>query len=231
MYSYLPEAIHEQFERDIESEHFIHLMSVESYVTDCKIQEIKDEISTNETMQLLVRQIQTGWPESKVLVPVQLHPYYPYRDELTTNDNLIYKAQNIIIPPNLQTDTLKKLHQSHQGIEKTKWLARECIFWPGMNSQIEELVSTCPTCLHNGKSNQREPLHPHEIPQRPWQKVGTDLFDWQAKPHLIVVNYYSRYPEVAELRDTKASTVIKKTKSFFSRHRIPETVMSDNGPQ
>ena len=86
-------------------------MSVESYVTDRKIQEIKDEISTNETMQLLVRQIQTGWPESKFLVPVQLHPYYPYRDELTTNDNLIYKAENIIIPPNLQEDTLKKLHQ------------------------------------------------------------------------------------------------------------------------
>jgi transposase InsO family protein len=229
--AYPPEVIHEQFERDIESEHFVHLMSVESYVTDRKIQEIKDEISTNETMQLLVRQIQTGWPESKVLVPVQLHPYYPYRDELTTNDNLIYKAQNIIIPPNLQADTLKKLHQSHQGIEKTKRLARECIFWPGMNSQIEELVSTCPTCLHHGKANQREPLHPHEIPQRPWQKVGTDLFDWQGKPHLIVVDYYSRYPEVAELRDTKASTVIKKTKSFFSRHGIPETVISDNGPQ
>ena len=114
--AYPPEVIHEQFERDIESEHFIHLMSVESYVTDRKIQEIEDEISTNETMQLLVRQIQTGWAESKVLVPVQLHPYYPHRDELTTNDNLIYKAQNIIIPPNLQADTLRKLHQSHQGI-------------------------------------------------------------------------------------------------------------------
>jgi hypothetical protein len=93
--AYPPQVIHEQFERDIESEHFIHLMSVESYVTDRKIQEIKDEISTNETMQLLVRQIQTGWPESKVLVPVQLHAYYRYRDELATNDNLIYKAQNI----------------------------------------------------------------------------------------------------------------------------------------
>jgi hypothetical protein len=100
-----------------------------------------------------------------------------------------------------------------------------------MNSQIEELVSTCPTCLHHGKANQRELLHPHEIPQRPWQKVGTDLFDWQGKPHLIVVDYYSSYPEVAELRDTKASTVIKKTKSFFSRHGIPETVISDNWPQ
>ena len=162
---------------------------------------------------------------------MSLRPYYPCRDELTTQNNLIFKAQNILIPPNLRADTLQKLHQSHQGIEKTKRLARESIFWPGMNSQIEQLVSTCPTCLHHANSNQREPLQPHDIPRRPWQKIGTDLFDWNGKPHLIVADYYSRYPEVAELRDTKATTVIQNTKSFFSRHGIPETVISDNGPQ
>ena len=100
-----------------------------------------------------------------------------------------------------------------------------------MNSQTEELVSNCSTCLHHANANQREPLHPHEIPSRPWQKVGTDLFDWNGKPHLIVVDYYSRYPEVSELRNTKARTVINKTKSIFSRHGIPESVVSDNGPQ
>ena len=226
-----PDITDEQFERDIAAEHFIHLMSSESYVTDRKLKAIQEEIKTNETMQLLVQQIQSGWPENNSLLPMSLRPYYPYRDELTTQNNLIFKAQNILTPPNLRADTLQKLHQSHQGIEKTKRLARESIFWPGMSSQIEQLVSTCPTCLHHANSNQREPLQPHDIPRRPWQKIGTDLFDWNGKPHLIVVDYYSRYPEVAELRDTKATTVIQKTKSFFSRHGIPETVISDNGPQ
>ncbi|CAB4024842.1 sec1 family domain-containing 2 [Paramuricea clavata] len=110
-------------------------------------------------------------------------------------------------------------------------MARESIFWPGMNSQIEELVSNSSTSLHHASANQRKPLHPHEIPSRPWQKVGTDLFDWNGKPHLIVVDYYSQYPEVSELRNTKARTVINKTKSIFSRHGIPESVVSDNGPQ
>ncbi|XP_046846780.1 uncharacterized protein K02A2.6-like [Xenia sp. Carnegie-2017] len=213
-----PEIVHEEFE-DIASERFIHLMSSKSYVTDRKLQAIKDEIRKDKTMQLLI------------LILTELKPYYPYREELTTDDGLIYKSHNILIPPTLQADTLQKLHQSHQGTEKTKRLARESIFWPGMNAQIEELVSNCSTCQYYANANQREPLHPHDISSRPWQKIGSDLFDWNGKPHRIVVDYYSRYPKVAELQDTKAQTVINKTKSIFSRHGIPETVVSDNGPQ
>ena len=127
------------FERD---------MSSESYVTNHKLKAIQEEIKTNETMQVLIQQIQSGWPENNSLLPMSLHPYYPYRDKLMTPNNQIYKAQNIPIPPNLHADTLQKLHQSHQRIEKTKQLARESIFWPGMSSLMEQVVSTCPTCLH-----------------------------------------------------------------------------------
>ena len=104
-----PEIIHEQFE-DIASERFIHLMSSKSYVTDRKLQAIKDEIRKDKTMQLLVQQIQDGWPLHKILIPTELKPYYPYREELTTEDGLIYKSHNILIPPTLQADTLQKLH-------------------------------------------------------------------------------------------------------------------------
>ena len=105
-----PEIIPEQFEEDIASERFIHLMSSESYVTDRKLQTIKDdEIHTNATMQLLAQQIEDGWPDHKILVPSEVQPYYPYRQELTTEDGLIYKAHNILIPPSLRADTLQKL--------------------------------------------------------------------------------------------------------------------------
>ena len=52
-----PDITDEQFERDIATEHFINLMSSESYVTDRKLTAIQEEIKTNETMQLLVQQI------------------------------------------------------------------------------------------------------------------------------------------------------------------------------
>ena len=226
-----PEIVEDDFEREMTEEKYIHLMSTKSYVTDRKLDEIKEHIQRDENMQLLIKQIRKGWPEDNRTTHSGIKEYYPHREKLTEGEGLIYSSHAILIPPSLQKDTLKKLHQSHQGVEKTKHLARQSIFWPGMSAQIEDVVSNCSICLRHRNSNTKEPLHPHELPQRPWQRLATDLFDWKGLPHLVVVDYYSRYPEIAQLRDTKSKTVISKMKSFFSRHGIPDEVVSDNGPQ
>ena len=64
----------------------------------------------------------------------------------------------------------------------------------------------------------------------PWQKVGTDLFMFKGQTYLLVVDYYSRYIEIAKL-SALSSGVITHLKSIFARHGIPEIVISDNGPQ
>ena len=76
-----------------------------------------------------------------------------------------------------------------------------------------------------------QPLLQPEPPQLPWQKVGTDLFEWEQKHYLLVVDYYSRYIEIACLANTTTNEVLKHTKSIFVRHGIPEVLISDNGPQ
>ena len=76
-----------------------------------------------------------------------------------------------------------------------------------------------------------QPLIPSSLPQLPWQKVGTDLFEYMQKQYLIIVDYYSRFIEAALLSDTSSGTVVRHTKSIFARHGIPEVVVSDNGPQ
>lgn len=224
------DIVTDNFEREIAEEKCIHLMSTEAYVTDRKLKEIKAHMYTDDQMRLLTTQMKQGWPSTKSLVPREIKEYYQYREKLSENDGLVYSGHAILIPPTLRRDTLHKLHKSHQGIEKTKQLARQTIFWPGMSAQIEDLISKCATCQRHRNSNPKEPLHPHQLPQRPWQRVATDLFEWNKRPHLLVVDYYSRYPEVAELRDMRAKTVISKMKSFFSRHGIPDEVVSDNGP-
>ena len=70
-----------------------------------------------------------------------------------------------------------------------------------------------------------------EIPQRPWQMVACDLFNHSGKEYLVTADYYSDFFEVDLLNASTSATVIDKLRGHFARHGIPETVVSDNGPQ
>ena len=55
--------------------------------------------------------------------------------------------------------------------------AREVLYWPGMSAEVRDYGSRCSTCQTFMPAQRREPLHPHELPSRPWEKVGGDLFE------------------------------------------------------
>jgi len=104
------------------------------------------------------------------------------------------------------------------------------VWWPGVSKQITDLVKRCPECTHDATPN-KEPLMPTSLPDHPWQKVGSDLFTLKGVNYLLVVDYFSWYPEVVQLKSTTSQSVITSLKSVFSRHGIPATLFSDNGPQ
>ena len=73
---------------------------------------------------------------------------------------------------------------------------------------------------------------PTAFPERPWQTIGTDLFELDNLNYLIVVDYFSCYIEVAAMqKTTKSHEVIRALKAIFARDGIPEELRSDNGPQ
>ena len=49
--------------------------------------------------------------------------------------------------------------------------------------------------------------------------------------YLLVIEYFSRYIEIAKLFNTSSQSVINHLKSIFARHGIPECFMSDGGQQ
>jgi transposase InsO family protein len=117
------------------------------------------------------------------------------------------------------------------GIERSKQRARELVFWPGINKEIESVVKNYSVCAEYRCSNQKEPMFPHEIPKYPWQIVATDIFFWNGDDYLLVVDYYSRFWEMFKISNTKSYTINAKMKILFARHGVPEVVKSDNGPQ
>ncbi|XP_062619903.1 uncharacterized protein K02A2.6-like [Saccostrea cucullata] len=126
---------------------------------------------------------------------------------------------------------MSKAHSSHQGIEASLRKARDSIYWIAMNSEIKDYVQQCSICNEFQSKQTKEPLMIHPIPKLPWSKIGTDLFSIGDKDYLITVDYYSDFWELNELSSTSADTIIKCLKKHFSHHGIPNTVISDNGPQ
>ena len=78
----------------------------------------------------------------------------------------------------MRREILGKIHEGHLGAEKCKRSAHQSVFWPGLDNQIEQVVGRCETCLKSLPSKPIVSLLPHELPTRPWQKVGSDLFQF-----------------------------------------------------
>ena len=126
---------------------------------------------------------------------------------------------------------LNLLHACHLGIVKCTQKARDLFYWPGLASDIHDMISRCAICKEYQYSNQKEPLIPHDTSNVLWENLAADLFMWNNKSYLLVVDFYSRYFEVAVLYATTSADVIHHMKSFFSRHGIPKSIVTDNGSQ
>ena len=199
-------------------------------MSDEKLEEVQRETEVDEDLQALRDIILIGWPGTKSQVPLALHEYWNFRDELTYVNGIVLKGTRVVVPKSMRKEMLNRIYSGHLGIEKCKSRARDVLYWPRMNSEIHDLVSKCSICLENHSSQQKEPMIPHEIPRTPWEIVGTDLFSFKGREYLVIVDYYSRYPEIALLKNSTSKEVIMHCKSIFSRHGIPLCVKSDNGP-
>ena len=148
------------------------------------------------------------------------------------DNDVILKRQQVFIPQEQRKYILEILHTAHQGIEKTRLLARIYVYWPGMNEDISKMISQCSECQETSRRQSREPLQIRDTPKRPWQHIATDLFELQREHYLLIIDYYSKYPFVYKMNNACTSTnVINILKKLFAEQGVPETLMSDNGRQ
>jgi len=96
-----------------------------------------------------------------------------------------------------------------------KSLARSLMWWPGMDHGIKDMVRYCSECQRTQASPLPAPLHP-------WKWPTMD-----GRMYLIAVDVHSKWMECA----ATALTMIQHLRTLFARFGIPESMVSDNGPQ
>ena len=209
------------------SKHDTSYLSIAPY----RLAELRNEIANDPVMQKLIGAIKGGWAVSRKLCAPELTPYYDKRSELIEDKGLVFLGERLLVPPSPRKEMLKQIHRSHIGIEGCLRRAREVLYWPLMNSEVKDFVSKCSICQSYKPDQCREELQPYPIPSRPWSMLGADFFDLGQQQFFIVVDYWSGFFEVQEVKVASSASVIAVCKVQFARHGIPDVLITDNGTQ
>ena len=196
-----------------------------------RLEEIRRATEDDRELRAVADFVINGWPQRQDAVPASLYPYYHVRSDLSVADGLLIYRDRIVIPVALRSEMLKKLHETHQHISKTRERAAGAIWWPHISKDIKVMVESCAVCQQHRVTQREQPLKPVPLPERPWAQLGADLFEYKKKMFLVVVDYYSRWIEVKQLTTTTSASVISRLKAIFTTFGIPDVLITDNGPQ
>ena len=127
-----------QFYQDTEI--FVHTVMSTLRATECRLTEIRQKQEEDEVCKQLKQYCESGWP-NKHQVPQILKSYYSVSAELTIQQGLLMRNNRLVIPSSLCHDMLDRLHTGHQGITKCRRRAQQSMWWPGLNKQLEDLVT------------------------------------------------------------------------------------------
>lgn len=215
----------EHHEKDEETMEILVIMPLSQTVQE----KLKDETNNDEEMRALKNIINIGWPDRQKDLPLNTAKYWNFRDELSCYNDILFKNDRPIIPKSLRRKYLENIHIGHFGINGSIRSARDAIYWYGMTQDITEVIRRCEICECNQRNNPKEPLIIRKIPSLPWQIAATDIFEYDNKMFLMIVDSYSGYIDFARLNEINSKQVIGKLKIWFSTHGVPEELWSDNG--
>lgn len=189
-----------------------------------------DEIITAQDGDPVLKQVKTYCQEGVMPSQPLLKPYWENKRHLTITRGLLMFNHRLVIPTSLQLEMLEAIHEGHLGITKCQGRAAYSVWWPLLTKNIESMINKCRICSKL-RPERKEPLIALSYPSIPWTRLGTDLFELDKKTYIVVVDYTSRWFEVKQLNTVTSSAVIRVLCELFATHGIPDTIISDNGPQ
>ena len=159
--------------------------------SNIRMQELRDHAKTDEAYMQLKETIVKGFPDHKKQLPEALRQYWQVCRELSIEDDLILYGCRLLIPTAMHKTILAHLHLAHQGITLTKQRARLTLYWPGMDNDIENIITSCTQCQDHLPSNHKEPLQAKPRPVRPFQEAAADFCYHAGRSYLVWVDCYS----------------------------------------
>ncbi|GBN52471.1 Transposon Ty3-I Gag-Pol polyprotein [Araneus ventricosus] len=215
---------------DIEMTELVHSLTKHLQISESRKKEFKEATLSDVGLSHVLKFWNEGWPSNGQNISPEAWEYFKFRDNIYVEEGLVFLNDRVIVPVSLRSEMLNILHQAHCGMEKARARARQVLFWPGITKDIENMVSKCKTCERYRPRNVKEPLICHEVPNLPYEKIGTDICEHGGNSYLIIGCYLSKWLDIIKLSDKTSDEIIAKLKAVFSTHGIPKIIVCDNMP-
>ena len=98
-----------------------------------KLHNVMEAAELNYDYQQLKSLITAGFPHAKAILPECMKPFWHVRHNLTIDNDFIVFGCRLLILIVLRSCILRNLHESHQGITRTKERARLAVYWPSID--------------------------------------------------------------------------------------------------
>ena len=139
---------------------------------------------------------------------------------------MVINGTRIIVPKQCKEEVLLKLHEGHFGSDRTKLQARDSVYWPRINKEIENMIKTC---QENSRRKTKNPVLTRKIPLVPWTLLEMDVFMIEDHTFSLVVDVTSHFPLVRILINKTSKAVINSLKGIYTGFGLPRRVLSDIG--
>ncbi|XP_063900178.1 uncharacterized protein K02A2.6-like [Zophobas morio] len=215
-------------ENQEESSNQLNLIVTEGIPIDSK--RIGIETRRDPVLAKVLEYVTNGWPTS--VKEDNMKHFTCRKTEITCEQGCLLWGYRVIIPSKLRKRLLDELHGAHLGIVKMKAIARSYFWWPKLDEDIEKVAKSCRACIMTSDDPQKAIPTPWNKATRPWQRVHIDyLGPINGKYYFLMLDAFSKWPEIYEVPNITADTTIRKLRETFCRWGIPELIVSDNGTQ
>lgn len=210
---------------DADEKHLLYFLDTGKL--EISLNDIESHAQDNEEIRRVKTAIKTGFWET------DLRRFECQAKELHVFGSLLYRNDQIVLPSTLRQKAIDSAHQGHLGVGSTKRILRDFFWWPGLSKDVEDRLKQCETCLRLSKRNRPIPLSSRDLPSGPWEVLQIDFFTdkcFGTGEFLVIVDTYSRYLHVIEMKSMDAETTNTALNKVFLNWGYPLILQSDNGP-
>ena len=150
---------------------------------------------------------------------------------LSTLGPLVTYETNRMVPPKaLRSDLMDLLHRCHPGHTRMVRMAQQYYYWPKFGKDIKDLVESCEVCQRLRGQQPELPEQAYEDTRNAMDVIAADWFACEGRDYLAVVDHFSGYFWIYQVKRKDASTLIKKLSRIFFDFGPPRRLVSDGGP-